>query len=341
MSKNIKVTKIFLILQKSYKILHNDFTIEIKTVKMMVKKKEEICLFILLIKEERMMKISKMTIVIAISLLAVLLFPLGNVLAEDATAASTILITSEEPKLAPTVDVSSREAVTTSQEPKASTTLATTSQEPLTTAVPITSTVETPSNPTAYVEPNLVANDPSKVIPFLPDLVGTWVNNQNGVTFTIVIRADGSGTTTIDTHDQWKPSTTVFKIEQLEVVSDNLYRYVGGNNWGNIGYNGLGGWGVKYDFGFNYQDGKLQTVFWGAAITDDINYFDLHYGGDFSKTVEQAATPSVEPLSHQLQSQRVKPSLPKTGETSSNLFAVLGFGLLGGIIYFIFKNRKK
>lgn len=197
------------------------------------------------------------------------------------------------------------------------------------------------STPLSYENPSLKVYDPSKLMAFPPDLVGTWTShNKSGYQLTITFLEDGMGSILWE-HETLGNHTDHFKIKQVEMIGDQLYRYVGGENLSAIGYGGIGGWRVKYDFGFCFSNQQLQPLLWQTGIDHEFDYTQGMYGGIYTKVNRDANPPTVTPLSHQSQKQTVRPTLPKTGEKPSIWLPVIGLALLGGIGYTLLKNRQK
>lgn len=284
-----------------------------------------------------MMRLRKYIIIQSFLVLLAASLPVTTVWADDQTTIDTTVVvtTSEEPKVVTT------EATITTQEPV-------TTQEPITTQEPVTTTVEKPRVPTpsdypSCDNPSLKAIDPAKAMPLPQELVGTWngVSKYNkGLNVTLVIYEDGSGTARWWDQDDSFP-TYVFQINQVEHLGNQVYRFIGGLDLSAIVVYGIGGWNVKYDFGYILQDGQLQTIMWGARCDEEIDYTAGFYGAVYEKVTEAPKASTVPPLTNKVQQQTLTPTLPKTGESMSIWLPIIGVGLLGGLAYFFIKNRKK
>ncbi len=101
---------------------------------------------------------------------------------------------------------------------------------------------------------------------FPEEVLGKWITNMNDETYELTYYEDG----TITLNDN------VGKVTAVEEVGENLYRYTEYTDESTYCFviTGVGGIGVKYDYGFYYDEAEdaLYMVVWSAKVDEEINY---------------------------------------------------------------------
>ncbi|MEW4354681.1 hypothetical protein AB1I63_07320 [Streptococcus pneumoniae] len=104
----------------------------------------------------------------------------------------------------------------------------------------------------------------------LSNLEGTWTGQVSQFSIKMTISPDGQVTSDVD----GRSSSSHF--EGVEAVGKNTYRYLispESTPFALIpGYNGLGGIGVKYDYGFKLEGNQLIILVWQAPADGDFDY---------------------------------------------------------------------
>ncbi|TCD45576.1 LPXTG cell wall anchor domain-containing protein [Streptococcus sp. X16XC17] len=119
-----------------------------------------------------------------------------------------------------------------------------------------------------------------------------------------------------------------------------IYRWVGGQNTSALNMGGLGGYGVKYDNGFTFNNGQFQPIVWQTGINADFDYHQGVYDEVFARVIEITSNNAaiVQPLANTSHAPKMHPvtpkaQLPATGDNHSILIWIgMALAITTGLI---------
>lgn len=126
-------------------------------------------------------------------------------------------------------------------------------------------------------EKNQLKEPPKKVVDKVPaEIVGTWKGEKDGNKYSLSFAADGTVTQTIDFKDEKQAQVKKSaKVTSSEEKAAGLYRFSpeGGTDVSTfVVPAGIGGDGVKYEYGVQLNGNKLTSVIWQTGVKDQFDY---------------------------------------------------------------------